>query len=82
MRLGVSVSTLRRRIKGNQVSFKVDQGRYLVWSEAIANGSDSSDSELERVKKELRKAKEEIAELKMLVALYEQDQVPKAMDLT
>jgi hypothetical protein len=60
---GVSLSTLRRHIKAKKVQYKVEHGRYLLFDE-------SSPAE----KTELEKAREEIAELRMLVALYEERQ--------
>ncbi len=61
---GVSLSTLRRYIKAGKIKHKSEEGRYLVWD-------DDADHNLES---ELKRAREEIAELKMLVALYEQQQ--------
>jgi predicted site-specific integrase-resolvase len=79
---GVSTSTLRRYIKANKVRFKLENGRYLLpasesikvahrWDEV---GSDSV-AEFDRsqeLEEQLRKAQEQISELKMLVAIYEE----------
>lgn len=33
---GVSISTLRRKIKSNSIVYKMEDGRYLIKSEAVA----------------------------------------------
>jgi hypothetical protein len=59
----VSLSTLRRYIKAGKVEYRLEEGRYLIWDTAEAPSPLVS---------ELRDAQEEIAELKMLVAIYEE----------
>jgi predicted site-specific integrase-resolvase len=73
MKKGVSLSTLRRYIKSKKIKYKTESGRYLVWDEDAAElmAADST-SEVAALKESLRRAQKEIAELKMLVALYEQ----------
>ncbi|MGE0615136.1 MAG: hypothetical protein AB7P04_05820 [Bacteriovoracia bacterium] len=78
---GISLSTLRRYIKANKIQHKLEDGRYLIW-DADASGvnvsrtaSDDSvalKAKLFQLEKELQKANQEIAELKTLVALYEE----------
>lgn len=67
-RKGVSLSTLRRYIKARKIEYRVENGRYML--------KDSSPTDLkrkvERLEKDLKKAQNEIAELKTLVALYEE----------
>jgi len=80
MKKGVSLSTLRRYIKSKKIKYKTESGRYLVWdedaSDLTASHSDSvSASEVAQLKESLRRAQKEVAELKMLVALYEQKSV-------
>ncbi|MBU6374861.1 MAG: hypothetical protein KGQ59_02590 [Bdellovibrionales bacterium] len=86
----VSLSTLRRYIKSNKVRYRSEKGRYLIWSDseisslssAIASldstdvDSIQSDS-LSHLRIQLQKAQKEIAELKTLVAFYE-DQTESA----
>ncbi len=60
----VSLSTLRRHIKAGKIDHKIENGRYLLWDE---NGKRER-----QLESELERAKEEIAELKMLIALYEE----------
>lgn len=78
----VSLSTLRRRIKGKRVQFKIKKGRYLLWHDGevtrktTSGPSNALESKLKGVEKDLQKAQEEIAELKTLIALYE-EQLPK-----
>jgi hypothetical protein len=76
---GVSLSTLRRHIKANKVIYKVENGRYLLKdedSQPIPVQTLSSDSSLQasvqRLERDLQRAQEEIAELKTLIAFYEE----------
>ena len=67
MKKNISLSTLRRHIKSNKVVHKIENGRYMLW--------DSQPLELSEVIQlqiDLQKAQEEIAELKTLVACYEE----------
>lgn len=73
---GVSLSTLRRHIKANKVTFKVENGRYLLWDK---NAKEVS-SEVRRLERDLLLAREEIAELKTLIALYEEKISPQRID--
>lgn len=68
MKNGVSLSTLRRYIKSGKVQFKSENGKYLILSKESA----TSDWLVSNLELELKKAQEEIAELKMLVAIYEE----------
>ncbi|MGE4231727.1 MAG: hypothetical protein AB7F43_00205 [Bacteriovoracia bacterium] len=61
---GISISTLRRYIKANKIKYKVEDGRYQIQ----ANGVEKQ-NELEQ---KLAFAQEQIDELKMLVAIYEE----------
>ncbi len=81
-RKGLSLSTLRRYIKACKVTFRSEGGRYLIWDpmgQAVngpATGASAADQievmeRLRRAESELRKAREEIAELKTLIAFYE-----------
>ncbi|MBC7386412.1 MAG: hypothetical protein H7301_09675 [Cryobacterium sp.] len=88
MKTGVSLSTLRRYIKSGKVQYKSESGKYLILCKDPAETSfsqqlidfdrDSSEplgiqsTELEKLEGDLRKAQEEISELKMLVAIYEE----------
>lgn len=73
MKKGVSLSTLRRYIKSKKIKYKTESGRYLVWDEDASELTPSdSVSEVALLKENLRRAQKEIAELKMLVAIYEQ----------
>lgn len=74
----VSLSTLRRYIKANKVVYKVVEGRYLLWDERASQPQVEPEKEppelqdfVSQLQKDLRKAKEEIAELKTLIAFYE-----------
>ncbi len=73
MKKGVSLSTLRRYIKSKKIKFKTESGRYLIWDEDASDlATANTTSEVAQLKESLRRAQKEIAELKMLVALYEQ----------
>ena len=72
-----SISTVRRYIKANRVKYKEDQGKYyILCKNYIEKDLDESTMELKleniRLQKENRALMEEISELKMLVAIYEQ----------
>jgi predicted site-specific integrase-resolvase len=82
----VSLSTLRRHIKASKVRFKTENGRYFIWNDQTApifNGQltfqtspsttsvPARDPSYDDLKLQLQKAREEIAELKTLVAFYE-----------
>lgn len=91
---GVSLSTLRRHIKANKVQYKVENGRYLLLDDADSlsaslefagdakrlDDSGSLHSKVHRLECDLHKAQEEIAELKMLIALYEEKIAPQKLD--
>ncbi len=68
---GISLSTLRRHIKANKILYRIEQGRYLLWHEET-NPTTDLQLKLSKLEKELQEAREEIAELKMLIALYEE----------
>ena len=88
---GVSISTLRRQIKSGRIRFRSDEGRYLVLddgtppllgaggrkhaSATAAVGGASAES-VDQLKRELGRAREEIAELKTLIAVYEESLAP------
>lgn len=73
-RKSVSLSTLRRHIKAQKVRFRVENGRYLIWNQegAPQYATEISDDTLTELRLQLQKAREEIAELKTLVAFYEE----------
>lgn len=81
MQNGVSLSTLRRYIKAGKIQFKSEQGKYLILSSQPASHdwlspnefeSDLIEGRVSNLEVELKKAQEEISELKMLVAIYEE----------
>lgn len=82
---GISLSTLRRYIKSNKIAWKLIDGRYLVMDDGtfvaprnhtghIAPESNSGDMEsrVKNLEHTLLAANEEIAELKTLLAFYEE----------
>jgi hypothetical protein len=73
LRRGISLSTLRRYIKAKKVEFRIEHGRYLLFDDTADASESTEDAGLvSRLEKDLGKAREEIAELKMLIALYEE----------
>lgn len=73
-----SISTVRRYIKANRVKYREDNGKYLIWVKNFIQDDDSNTKEsldlkleIERLKKENIDLKNEIAEAKMLIELYE-----------
>lgn len=61
----ISLSTLRRHIKAGKIAYKVDQGRYLLFDDTPGDSTPS-------LQMQLQQAREEIAELKTLIAFYEE----------
>lgn len=82
VRKGISLSTLRRYIKSNKIPWKLVEGRYLVMddgtfiaprtTETKSQGEGNVESRLKHLEQTLNAANEEIAELKTLVAFYEE----------
>src|SRR4051812_8313781 len=78
MKNGVSLSTLRRHIKANKVTHKIENGRYLLWDgqhelpHEQKGVPEDKNAELMTLEKKLQRAQEEIAELKTLIAFYEE----------
>ena len=76
---GVSLSTLRRYIKAQKIEYKLEKGRYFIRNSEIKTqeGIPASaefaalQDKTQLLETELHKAYEEISELKMLIALYE-----------
>jgi hypothetical protein len=73
---GISLSTLRRYIKSNKIPWKLLDGRYLVMDDGTFSAPRPEikeiDSRLKVLEQNLNAANEEIAELKTLVAFYEE----------
>ena len=70
----VSLSTLRRYIKARRVTYKTENGRYLIFLDDLTKPVGNGVDEVTDLKTQLQRANVEIAELKMLVALYEETQ--------
>jgi phage terminase Nu1 subunit (DNA packaging protein) len=77
-----SISTVRRSIKANRVKFKEDNGKYFIWAKdfKVINNDSEKDLlemkfEFERLKKENMELRNEAAEMKMLITLYENGQM-------
>lgn len=109
MKKGVSLSTLRRHIKANKISYKIENGKYLLPDEggtglgSHMNGTGATAAResmgfvenwvrpaspkqneqvalqliVDKLQQDLQRAHEEIAELKTLIALYE-ERMPNA----
>lgn len=74
---GVSLSTLRRHIKSGKILHRKENGRYLIFTEGngVAPGPAEAANLKDRVSHlegDLQKAREQIAELKTLIAVYEE----------
>lgn len=74
-----SISTVRRYIKANRVKHKDENGKYFIWVKNHVSTQSSEERmtleakfELERLRKENREIKEELAESRMLIQLYEE----------
>jgi hypothetical protein len=87
----VSISTLRRHIQADLVKWKKIDGKYFIFTKNIPDkqaqdkmiNNNKDQFEYESLKNENLRLKEEIAELKMLVQLYEgqQNELPPSMEL-
>lgn len=76
---GISTSTLRRYIKARKIKYKIENGRYLLaadsrlnWDGVGGNSLDSTYTRIRDLEEKLAQAQEQIGELKMLVAIYEE----------
>lgn len=78
----ISISTVRRHIKGNRVKWKLDGGKYFIkWNplgKAMSRPSDSQEAEILKLKLEIqelklncKKLQEDVLEKNMLINLYE-----------
>jgi len=78
----ISLSTLRRHIKADKIIYKMEEGRYYILDESNSSGSfieaeqHSSPMTLD-LELKLKKAEEEITELKMLIEIYEEQLIKK-----
>jgi hypothetical protein len=66
-----SISTVRRYIKAENLTYKLEDGKYMILVRNYTLASSNEES-LDNLNRELRMLKEENQELKMLVDLYEQ----------
>ncbi|OFZ18689.1 MAG: hypothetical protein A2X94_14370 [Bdellovibrionales bacterium GWB1_55_8] len=87
MKKGISLSTLRRHIKANKVVYRVEGGRYLLCDEARGFSADADigsrggdSAVISHLNSQLQQAREEIAELKTLIAFYEESR-PSRLDV-
>jgi predicted DNA-binding transcriptional regulator AlpA len=79
---GISLSTLRRHIKSGKIPYKVDQGRYLLFDDSDAKApAVKTAPSFESLQLELQQAREEVAELKTLIAFYEEKNHHKPREL-
>ena len=75
LRSGVSISTLRRKIKSNTISYKMEDGRYLIQSDELTDvkpnvGFASSDEPKEaRLPESRPEAKEALSPLETIAAV-------------
>ena len=101
MKHNISLSTLRRHIKAGKVTYKIEEGRYLLWHDEtevdfeteiqpeirteirkdknphrMLEPRNTEDSVIE-LERNLKQAHEEIAELKTLIAFYEESMPPQ-----
>ncbi|MGZ3708655.1 MAG: hypothetical protein ACXWOH_09880 [Bdellovibrionota bacterium] len=88
IRKNVSLSTLRRHIKANKIPHRVENGRYLLLVEKegaipvlnMREDSATLHSAVHKLEGDLQRAQEEIAELKTLIALYEENLPPQRLN--
>ena len=82
---GLSISTLRRRIKNGKIEFQEIGGKYFIRAEAIKSEAKNEDQrteniflhlEIEKLQRQMQVLREENNDLKMLVDLYESEKKP------
>ncbi len=72
-----SISTIRRAIKAGHVKYKEENGKYFIWTKEVKNEYSREKIELaqkleiEFLKRQNRELQEEVNDLKMLLAVYE-----------
>lgn len=72
-----SISTIRRSIKAGHVRHREENGKYFIWTREIPNNNSNEKIELaqkleiEFLKRQNRELQEEVNDLKMLLAVYE-----------
>ena len=72
-----SISTIRRSIKAGLLKHREENGKYLIWTKDIAPKNTITKNQLENhfeldlLKKKNRELQEEVDDLKMLLAVYE-----------
>ena len=75
-RKGVSMSTLRRYIKADKIRYKLEHGKYLVWDDQptvfLQETQKVPTFAASGLERQLQQAREEIVELKTLIAFYEE----------
>ncbi len=73
-----SISTIRRSIKAGHVKYKEENGKYLIWTKEINVQKEELSLKLENefLKKRNRELEEEINDLKMLLQVYESNNMP------
>lgn len=74
----VSISTIRRHIKGKILKHKEENGKYFIYVPSVERVKVKEEEEIlrarleiELLKTQIRQLKEENSELKMLIELYE-----------
>lgn len=79
---GLSISTLRRRIKRKEIEFQEIGGKYFIRCEVVTNKQQTEDQktellflrlEIDKLHRELHQLREENNDLKMLVDIYERE---------
>jgi len=85
----ISISTIRRHIKSNLLRYKEESGKYLIFVPSKEKIKIKEEGEIlklrlevEEIKENLKKLKEENNELKMLVELYEAGKIIASTDAT
>ena len=70
-----SISTIRRSIKAGHLKFKEENGKYFIWTKALTATSLRYELELDFLKKQNRELTEEINDLRMLLNVYENQNI-------
>jgi len=72
---GKSISTIRRLIKSNKITFKKIDRKFYLMAEISHGGLSGLEYENLKLKNKILKQKEAISELQMLVTIYEENNI-------
>ena len=79
---GLSISTVRRRIKDKKVIFKKQNGKFYILSQLPTNPQKNNEKMIQSLREENRKLRELLSEQSMLIELYEKKLDNRDVEIT